>query len=163
VVGYPDGHEGQPSCAVPVLEFQEQLDKAVSAGPYLAPEIGAFGKQHHIGLAYQQGEQALEGRQGRARVLAVQGHPAPSPQQFPDNRLPKQLRLGDIVQRRRQGHADEGDVLPALVLGADDGRPRDRKVLQASDLQVKVAPEGLPAQPAAQAVEVGGKGMAHSW
>ena len=92
---------------------------------------------------------------------AVHRHPAPGAQQLADHRLLEKLHLGDVVQRRRQGHTDERDVLPALVLGADDGRAVGRQVFQAPDLECEIAPEGLPAKPAAQAVEGGGEGVGH--
>ena len=92
----------------------------------------------------QKRQQAPEGRQRRPGVLPVHRHPAPGPQQLPHHRLLEQLHLGDIVERRRQRHADERDVFPALVLGADDGRPPGRQMFQALDPQGAIAPDGLP-------------------
>ena len=84
------------------------------------------------------------------------GTPPKAPMQLAHHRLPEQLHLGDIVGRRGQGHADDRDVFPALVLGADNRRPLGRQVLQALHPQGENPPDGLPRQPAAEAIEGGG-------
>ena len=61
------------------------------------------------------------------------GTPPQAPSTSRTHGLLEQLHFGDIVQRRRQRHADEGDIFPALVLGADDGRAPGRQMLQALD------------------------------
>ncbi len=155
-VGNPHRHEGQQAQTVLPLKFEEKLDEAVFAGTHFLPEVGPLWKQDKVGPPGQQRRQPPEGRQRRPGPPAVHRHPAPGPQDLPDDRLLKQLHLGDVVERRRQGHADQGDVLPALVLGADDGGAFRRQVFQAADLEGKVPPDGLPAEPAAATVEGGG-------
>jgi len=70
--------------------------------------------------------------------------------------------MDEEVQRQGQGRAHHGDVFPALVLGADDGTGR-RQMLQALDPQPEEAAQGLPRQPAAQEIKIGGKRTGHCW
>jgi hypothetical protein len=137
---------------MPFLEFKEHLDQAVLAGSHPAPEIRALRKQDDISFFLQQGKELAERRQGGPGIPAVHRHAPQGPEKFPLQGGDEKLGFGDIVKRGRQGQGHGQDVLPALVLGADNRGAGRRQMLKPLYLYgVKPGP-GVAQQPSANTV-----------
>ena len=147
-IGNTHGNKGQASLRQVFLETQEELDKAVFSRAHLIRDIGALGKQDKLFPALQDGLQGPERGQGSLGPLPIQGNSSHSFAQPAAGQILKKFHFGNVIERLGKGQANDGNILPALVFGAEKRGPVAGPVLQAFHVKTEIALEGLVGEPA---------------
>ena len=93
--------------------------------------------------------QGPEGGQGSLGPLPVQGNSSHSFAQPAAGQILKKFHFGNVIEGSGKGQADDGNIFPALVFGAEDRGPVAGPMLQAFHVKTEIALEGLVGEPSA--------------